>query len=71
MREALEKAIKILGGQTAASEQLTIPQPTISFWLNKSKRGIPAEFCVAIEKATRGKVKKEDLRPDIFRDANA
>lgn len=32
---------------------------------NWRHRGVPAEYCPAIERATRGTVRCEDLRPDI------
>ena len=39
-------------------------QSNVWTWLNKSKRGAPAEWALQIETAT--KVPRHELRPDIF-----
>lgn len=41
-----------------------VTQGRVSHWLGGEK--IPAERCVQIEKATGGKVSRQDLRPDVF-----
>lgn len=53
-------------GQTAAdlARTLNIPPVLISQW-RTGRRPIPAERCPAIEKATQGAVRCEDLRPDV------
>lgn len=39
-------------------------QAVYKWW--KSNRGIPAEYCLKIEQATKGEVTRYDLRPDVF-----
>lgn len=41
-----------------------VTQGRVSHWLSGEK--VPAERCVQIETATKGKVSRHDLRPDIF-----
>ena len=42
------------------------PQDTthLNWWLNHGE--IPAKVCIEIEAITEGKIKANDLRPDIF-----
>jgi DNA-binding transcriptional regulator YdaS (Cro superfamily) len=59
----LDRAIKILGGLTAAQNALGLKtyQALQQWRLSR----VPAERCPAIEKATCGAVRCEDLRPDV------
>lgn len=72
MKSPLQTAIEIVGGQSALARYLTsaigvnIKQPHVWLWLNKSKKGVPAEYCSHIEKATGGVITREQLRPDVF-----
>lgn len=61
---ALEKAIDILGSQSALARAIgTLPQ-NVSYWV---KNGwVPAEAVLPIEKATKKKVRRYELRPDIY-----
>jgi DNA-binding transcriptional regulator YdaS (Cro superfamily) len=61
-------ALNIIGGVAPLSEILKIKRQTIYAWLSPKRiRPIPeALYCEAIEKATKGQVTKEELRPDIF-----
>jgi DNA-binding transcriptional regulator YdaS (Cro superfamily) len=61
---ALDKAIKVAGGVTALASRLGTYQSKVSNW--KSRKGVPAKWCIAIEQATGGKVTRNDLRPDVF-----
>lgn len=67
-QSALQKAIETVGGQTALANAIGVPQSYVWYWLKKAK-AVPAERCEAIERATDGKVKKADLRPDLFGEA--
>lgn len=61
--EPLNRAIELLGGVSAAAETLGIKNyQTIQQW---RRSGVPAEYCPAIERATKGQVRCEDLRPDV------
>lgn len=65
---ALELVIYALGGtQESCASQLGTTQPTISRWLNVSRR-IPAEMVLKAEGLSG--VSRHDLRPDLYpRDA--
>ncbi len=62
---ALERAVEIVGGQTALAKSLGKRQSLIWSWLQKDGV-VPAEHCLPIETATQGRVTRHDLRPDIF-----
>lgn len=62
--EALRKAIDLLGGQAPLAKLLGFRhQSTVSNWLMRGR--LPEEHCAAIEAATGGQVRCEDLRPDL------
>jgi DNA-binding transcriptional regulator YdaS (Cro superfamily) len=46
------------------SELIGVPAALVSQW-KTGVRQVPAERCPAIEKATHGAVRCEDLRPDV------
>ena len=54
--------------QLDLSQRIGVTQGVVWQWVNGRAR-VPAERAVAIEKATEGKVRRTDLRPDIFEDA--
>ena len=51
-----------LGGPTAVARMVGCRVPSVIEW---RKRGIPADRCPAIERATSGAVTAEVLRPDV------
>lgn len=63
--DALKKAIKTIGSQRRLSKNLGISSQRVNHWVNRDKK-VPGEFCIAIEKLTKGKVTRFELRPDIF-----
>lgn len=64
-KDALERAVRIVGGQTALAQILGKSQSHVWYWLNKGGR-VPAEHAVIIEAATKGEVTRHQLRPDVF-----
>lgn len=70
MNKALLKAVDIAGGQTRLAEKISkacgvkLKQSHIHTWINRNKKGIPAQYCPAAEKITG--VPKELLRPDVY-----
>lgn len=60
---ALREACKLVGGQAALGRKIGRKQSTIWNWLQK---GIPADDCPAVERATEGQVTRYQLRPDVF-----
>lgn len=66
-RPLLERAIKALGSQKKLAEAIGLSQQGVSYLLTQAPR-IRAEVAISIDKATKGRVRKSDLRPDIFGD---
>ncbi|MFG1371519.1 helix-turn-helix domain-containing protein [Xanthobacter oligotrophicus] len=64
--EALHRACDLVGSQSALAEKIGVRQSTLWHWLKRAKRGAPAEFVPAIERATDGAVTRHELRPDIY-----
>jgi DNA-binding transcriptional regulator YdaS (Cro superfamily) len=64
----LQKAIEIAGGQSALARECSVAQAHVWHWLHRANSRVPAEHCIAIEKATGGRVTRHDLRPDIYPD---
>lgn len=52
------------GAQARLAKELSIPAPLLSQWKTGERR-VPAERCPLIERATGGRVRCEDLRPDV------
>lgn len=63
-QSALLKAIERAGGQEALAKALNVPQSTVSFWLNKAKKGVAAEKVAEVERITL--VPRYELRPDLY-----
>jgi DNA-binding transcriptional regulator YdaS (Cro superfamily) len=60
----VEKAAGIVGSQAALAAALNVTKAAVSQWKDEDRK-VPAEHCPAIERLTNGKVRCEDLRPDI------
>ncbi len=63
--EALEKAIEIVGGQSALGRLIDRDQKAIWAWINTTQK-VPAEDVLKIEAAVDGKVNRYELRPDVY-----
>ena len=63
--EALKRAVEIFKTQKALADAIGLSQQGISYLLKRAPT-ISAEVAVAIERATSGQVRREELRPDIF-----
>jgi DNA-binding transcriptional regulator YdaS (Cro superfamily) len=61
--QALAAAVRSAGGVTELSRSIGVPPSLPSMWRKRGR--VPAEHCPAIERATKGAVRCEDLRPDI------
>ena len=61
--EALRRAVEVCGGQSALASAIGLTQSHVWNWLHR--RGVPAEHCPAIERATGRAVRCEALRPDV------
>lgn len=62
--KALDVAIDEVGGVCQLAKAVGVTQPAVSNW--KIRGRVPAEHCVRIEEASKGRVTRYDLRPDIF-----
>jgi DNA-binding transcriptional regulator YdaS (Cro superfamily) len=63
-RQAMKRAVDLAGGQSALARKVGTTQARIWYWLNKAERGCPAEWVLAVAKATG--VSKHELRPDLY-----
>lgn len=62
--EALKRACDAAGGQKALAKRVGTTQSQVWYWLSRSKKGVPAEFVLPIERETG--VPRHDLRPDLY-----
>lgn len=62
--EALKRACELAGGQKSLADRIGTTQSQVWYWLMRSKRGVPAEFVLPIERETG--VSRGDLRPDLW-----
>lgn len=69
--EALRHAKNLLGGWPALANELsrrshrTITFQGCHYWL-QSGNGVPPYWARLIEEATKGRIRRGDLRPDLF-----
>ena len=60
--QALNTAIDAVKGVGKLAEAIGVGQSVVSNW--RARDSVPAEHCAAIEQATKGAVRRWDLRPD-------
>lgn len=60
---ALDRAIEYAGGVGALAAGIDAAASAPSMW--KTRGNVPAEWCPAIERFLGGRVRCEELRPDI------
>ena len=60
----IDKAAEILGSQQAIAVLCGVSKGAVSQW-KEDERRVPAEYCPLIERATKGAVRCEELRPDV------
>ncbi|EAW5735679.1 TPA: transcriptional regulator [Citrobacter freundii] len=61
---AIQKAVRLAGGQSALARAIGVTQGAVWKWLNNHQK-ISPQNAVAISMATNGEVKPYELRPDI------
>ena len=67
---ALKAAVLAAGGQMAFARALrkktgrNIQQGHVSFWLHGSKKGLPPDLCLLVERLYG--IPREKLRPDVY-----
>lgn len=62
--DALKAAVGMFESQAAFARAIGRSQPTV--WEALKRGTIPAEWCLAIERATDGKITRHQLRPDLY-----
>ena len=64
-KAALRRAVEILGGQVGLARACGYQdRRNVWPWVS-TDRPLPAELCPLIERATGGRVRCEELRPDV------
>ena len=64
MSNALEKALSCFNGCKADfARELGVTPMVVNHWF---RRGVPADRIVDIERVTKGYVKREELRPELY-----
>lgn len=64
MKTPIQKSIEIVGGQTALARSCGVRYQAVQKWIKKSR--VPAARVLDIERATKGRVTRYELRPDIY-----
>jgi DNA-binding transcriptional regulator YdaS (Cro superfamily) len=63
--DAINKAINMFGSKKALADAINDHRPQICSY-SSGKRIIPITTAIKIEIATKGKIKRSMLRPDVF-----
>jgi DNA-binding transcriptional regulator YdaS (Cro superfamily) len=61
---ALKRACEVAGGQKPLADRIGTTQSQVWYWLTRSKKGVPAEFVLSIERETG--VSRSEMRPDLW-----
>lgn len=61
----LDQAALLLGGRSVLAERLKVSVAAVGNW---KVRGVPIEHCPAIERITGAQVRRQQLRPDDWRE---
>jgi len=59
----MKKFIEYFGNKADIARAFDVTPQAVNAWF---VRGVPVKRAIQIERMTQGKVKREDLRPDIF-----
>lgn len=60
------RAVAIVGSQSALARLLGVKPQSVSRWVQSGSA--PAKRIVQIERATAGRVTRQELKPDLYRD---
>lgn len=63
-QRAFARAVAAAKGQLPLARAIGTSQSNVWEWLNRSKRGVPAEWVLRVEAATQ--VPRHLLRPDLY-----
>jgi DNA-binding transcriptional regulator YdaS (Cro superfamily) len=62
--EIIKAAIEGAGGPTKVARELNCSTQAVYFW-QTGKRTLPAEHCPALERLNDGRIRCEQMRPDV------
>jgi len=65
MKTSLEKAVEIVGGQSALADAIGVSQARVWNWLNRDA-AMPAEYYIPIALATNWKVTPHQLNERVY-----
>jgi DNA-binding transcriptional regulator YdaS (Cro superfamily) len=60
----IQLAAELSGGISSLASFCEVSPPAVFKWIEKNRA--PADRCIQIEKATKGKITRYQLRPDDF-----
>ena len=63
-KQAIEKACDLMGGQSALARACGVTPQAVQHWVAVGR--CPAGRAVEVERVTWGKVRCEQLRPDLY-----
>lgn len=61
----IDRAASVLGTQVALADILGVSKAAVGQWKLEGRQ-VPIEHCLSIERATAGRVTRQDLRPDDY-----
>jgi DNA-binding transcriptional regulator YdaS (Cro superfamily) len=61
---SLDEAAAVAGSFAALAAEIGVSASTPSMW--KARGSVPPEYCLAVERASGGRVTRADLRPDDY-----
>lgn len=67
-KEAIREAAKVMAGPAKLAARLGVSKSTVSQWLTddaRLSRPVPPKHCPIIERLTEGRVRCEQLHPEI------
>lgn len=65
----IKRAARLIGSKAALARAINTTPQTVQHWLQGHSKELPAWAAVRIDSATEGKIKKHELRPDLFDEA--
>ena len=63
--KALEAAIELFPSKTEFARACGVSRQIVSNWVHREKQ-VTSKHVLSVEKATRGKITRYDLRPDFY-----
>lgn len=65
MKEQLEKLVEWSGSQVRLAHCLNVSRQVVHSWVKRGR--ISASMAIEVEKITKGRFTKRDLRPDVIK----